>query len=90
VALGNVNVTYYRDYDTTDKETLKAFRAHCPLGVLGSLETTHGLIRVLGSSRFIFISGIVDRLGQFAVDVNPKSDAQNTAGAHNAGIVLAW
>lgn len=89
VAVGNVNVSDYRDYEETDKETLAAFRSAHPLAALGSLETTHGIIRTFGGPRFIFISGIVDRLGRFKDDVNPKPYAQNTCGAHNMGIVLA-
>ena len=90
VALGNVNVTDYRDYDSTDRETIEAFQRAGKDLLLGSLETTHGLIRVLGSSRFIFVSGIVDRLNRFHEEVSPRPYAQNTAGAHNAGVVLAW
>jgi len=90
VALGNVNVTDYRDYDFTDRETIEAFKSAGKDLLLGSLETTHGLIRVLGSSRFIFVSGIVDRLNRFHEEVSPRPYAQNTAGAHNAGVVLAW
>jgi hypothetical protein len=90
VALANVNVTDYKDYDATDADTLAAFRRTCPSGVLGSLETTHGLIRALGSPRFVFVSGIVDRLGHFHEDVDPRPYAQNTVGAHNAGVAAAW
>ena len=91
VALGSVNVTDYTEYDAKDKETLDAFTASHPLADGPSLETTHGLIRVAsGHSPFMFISGIVDRAFHFHEDVSPRSYAQNTCGAHNAGIVLAW
>jgi hypothetical protein len=90
VALGNMNVTNYEDYQATDQETIDAFRQSCPGAVFGSLETTHGLIRAMGGPRFLFISGIVDRLGRFDEDVAPKPYAQNSAGAHNAGLALAW
>lgn len=90
VALSNINVTDYKQYQATDKETLAAFRRFCPLNILGSLETTHGLIRALGGERFLFVSGIVDRLGHFHDDVAPRDYAQNTSGAHNAGIAVAW
>jgi hypothetical protein len=73
VAVGNINVTDYRDYEATDKETLADFRQKWPLAVLGSLETTHGLIRSIGTSSFVFVSGIVDRLGHFADDVGPRT-----------------
>ena len=90
VALGNINVTDYKEYDKTDAETLSAFERVCPFGIIGSLETTHGLIRVLGGPRFLFVSGIVDRLGHFHDDVDPRPYSQNTSGAHNAGMTIAW
>lgn len=89
VAVGNLNVSNYQEYDTTDRETLKTFNEKAPEALLGSLETTHGLIRALGHPRFIFISGIVNRLLHFHEDVDPARYAQNTVGAHNAGIVLS-
>ncbi len=90
VALANINVTDYRDYKATDAETLAAFQRLYPSGVLGSLETTHGLIRAIGSPSFLFVSGIVDRLGRFDDDVDPRPYAQNSSGAHNAGVTVAW
>ena len=90
VALGNVNVTSYADYAATDAETVAAFRRQCPSALFGSLETTHGLIRALGGPRFLFVSGIVNRLGHFAEDVDPRPYAQNSAAAHNAGVTVAW
>jgi hypothetical protein len=90
VAVGSLNVTDYRDYDATDKETLDAFAAASARAVLGSLETTHGLIRSLGVDRFLFVSGIVDRLLHFNEDVGPRTYAQNTVGAHNTGVALAF
>jgi hypothetical protein len=90
VAVGNVNVSDYHDYEITDKETLAAFHLACPGDRLGSLETTHGMIRAIGTPRFMYISGIVDRLGCFHEDVDQKPYPQNFAGAHNAGVTLAW
>jgi hypothetical protein len=90
VAVSSCNVTDYREYDLTDKATLEAFSKAAPLSILGSLETTHGLIRALGPDRFVFVSGIVDRLLHFNDDVGPRTYAQNTVGAHNVGVVLQW
>jgi hypothetical protein len=90
VALGNLNVTDYGEYEQTDEETIKKFSETSRNGSVGSLDTTHGLVRVLGSGRFLYLSGIVDRLGHFKEDVAPRQYAQNTAGAHNAGVALAW
>jgi hypothetical protein len=90
VALSSCNVTNYKEYDATDKATIDAFSAAAPQAVLGSLETTHGLIRALVCERFLFVSGIVDRLLRFNDDVNPRPYAQNTAVSHNIGVVLQW
>lgn len=89
VALGNINVTDYREYDATDEETIAAFKKADPAAIFGSLETTHGVIRHFGSDRFMFVSGIVDRLLHFHEEVDPAPYAQNSAGAHNAGAYLA-
>ncbi|MBU7009150.1 MAG: hypothetical protein HXS46_00550 [Theionarchaea archaeon] len=98
VALGTVNVTDYGEYEKKDEETLNAYKEKKYDPSLGrSLETTHGLIRVVaginrknGKVPFLFVSGIVDRVSHFDEDVNPRPYAQNTTGAHNAGIVVAW
>jgi hypothetical protein len=90
VALGNVNVTDYREYEKTDAATIAAFRQSGIKLPPACLETTHGLIRAYGGDRFVFLSGIVNRTGHFADEVDPRAYAQNTTGAHNAGVVLAW
>jgi hypothetical protein len=91
VALGTINVTDPKDYAAKDLLTVQAFREHVGTGVRVSLETTHGLIRVrAGESQFVFVSGIVNRFGRFGTDVAPRADAQNTAGAHNSGVVVTW
>lgn len=90
VAVGNINVTNVAEYEVTDLETLRAFKANSSGTSLGCLETTHGLIRSLGGSAFLFISGVVNRIGHFRDEVEPRQYAQNTVGAHNAGVVLAW
>ena len=57
------------------------------------LKRRTGLIRVQCDSAknpFLFVSGITDRFGFFDSDNAPRSDAQNTAAAHNAGVVVTW
>lgn len=55
------------------------------------METTHSVIRLcVPSPRFLFVSGITNRLGYFNVEVSPRSYAQNFAASHNAGITVAW
>ncbi|HVP42545.1 MAG TPA: hypothetical protein VMS96_03895 [Terriglobales bacterium] len=90
VALGAVNVTDYSEYGIIDPLTAKIFWSKPRDGKAGSIETTHGIIRVQCESPFLFVSGIVDRFGYFDQDVNPRSHAQNTAAAHNAGVVVSW
>lgn len=90
VALGAVNVTDYSEYAFIDPTTARIFSSRPRNGKSASIETTHGIIRVQSESAFLFVSGIVDRLGYFDQDVSPRSHAQNTAAAHNAGVVVSW
>ena len=90
VALAAVNVTDYAEYEETDLATLDTFLAKYPQRNAKSLETTHGLIRASSSAPFIFVSGITDRVGFFADEVGPRSYAQNSVAAHNAGVAVAW
>jgi hypothetical protein len=93
-AVGVVNITNYDDYAWADEEALRAFREACKghreRPPIGSVETTHGVIRLLSETPFIFISGITDRIGHFNMEVGPRPYAQNFACAHNAGVVAAW
>ena len=91
VALGTVNVTNPKDYTEKDRLTLQAFAELGQTANAVSLETTHGLIRArAGECPFLFVSGIVNRFGRYGTDVAPRADAQNTVGAHNAGVVVTW
>ncbi len=90
VALGTINVSQSSDYATCDPLTIKTFASLQVKARAVSLETTHGLIRVQSDSPFVFVSSIVNRFQQFGVDVVPRLDAQNTAGAHNAGVAVTW
>ena len=93
-AVGVVNITNYDDYAWADEEALRAFRDACKehreRPPIGSVETTHGVIRLQSGAPFIFISGITDRIGHFNMEVGPRPYAQNFACAHNAGVVAAW
>jgi hypothetical protein len=89
-ALGVVNVTNYDDYTWADRAALKAFQDTQPKNPIGSVETTHGIIRLQSAAPFIFISGIVDREDSFNMEVTPRGYAQNFVGAHNAGVAAAW
>lgn len=96
VAIGDINVTDYTEYEKKDKAAGDAFVKYCPGNPNGvSLETTHGLIYATardhfqGDPPFAFVSGVVDRYTCFNTDVNPKIYAQNVSGAHNAGVAVA-
>lgn len=90
VALNTINVTDPACYAVSDDSTVKAFQVLKIAQLPVSLETTHGLIRIQSDSPFLFVSGIVNRFQQFAADVSPRSNGQNTAGAFNAGVTVAW
>ncbi|HMF62759.1 MAG TPA: hypothetical protein VK608_01635 [Edaphobacter sp.] len=90
VALNTINVTDPAYYAVCDNMTLDAFQSQKRSAQPVSLETTHGLIRIQSNSPFLFISGIVNRFEQFGVDVVPRLNGQNTAGAYNAGVAAAW
>jgi hypothetical protein len=95
-SVGTVNVTNYDDYVWTDPQSVAAFRAESAKCQIGSMETTHGLIRLAAEDalqavpRFFYVSGLVNSLGYFDFETTPRSYAQNFAAAHNAGIATAW
>jgi hypothetical protein len=98
-AVSVINITNYADYSWADQKALGVFEGVAKAGRLplrvGSLETTHGLIRLIAASEcpqspFLFVSGITDRVGHFDEDVSPRTYAQNFTCAHNAGITTAW
>lgn len=90
VALSDVNVTDPADYVWADQEAMQAVATAGVNAPVGSMETTHGVIRLAApSDRFLFFSGIANRLGYFDSEVTPRAYAQNFAASHNAGIALA-
>jgi hypothetical protein len=91
VSLGSLNVTDPSEYQQQDQATLDSFRSISsdPATAI-SLDTTLGLVRVQEeAATFLFVAGIVNRVGFAATEMIPRNYAQNFAGAHNAGIVLA-
>lgn len=91
VAVSDVNVTDPDNYVWADQAALAAFSAVAPKRTVGSVETTHGVIRLcVPSPRFVFVSGIANRLGYFNSELSPRSYAQNFAASHNAGVTVAW
>jgi hypothetical protein len=91
VALSNVNVTDFNEYAWADPEGLRACAVAAPQQAVGSVETTHGVIRLmLPSDQFLFVSGMANRVGYFNMEVAPRSYAQSFVAAHNAAVALAW
>ncbi|KAA2242965.1 hypothetical protein F0L74_10615 [Chitinophaga agrisoli] len=95
IGVSVVNITNYADYATSDQTGLKVLAATGNKLPVGSVETTHGVIRLLCDAPFVFISGITDRVGHFDDDVdgkdakgNVKTEAQNFTAAFNIGICL--
>lgn len=90
VALSNVNVTNADNYVWADPQAIRAFMQAPGNSTIGSVETTHGVIRlVVPSPQFLFFSGIANRLGYFNMEVAPRLYAQNFVASHNAGVALA-
>lgn len=96
LAVSTINVTNYAEYTKADQSTIDAARANGVTLDIGSVETTHGIIRLQSESPFVFISGITDREGHFDEDVNGrdafgnvKTTAQNYTAAFNIGVCLA-
>lgn len=84
-ALSSVNVTDYSEYAWVDGETIDEFRKVEGKLPVGSLETTHGVIRLSSDAPAIFVSAITDREGEFDIEVTA---AQNYTASFNTGIVI--
>lgn len=90
ISVGDVNVTNQELYAEADKETLDAFAKVAGSMQAGSMETTHGMIRMVADAPFIYISGFSNAVGEFGEQVTPNWYAQNFVAAHNAAVALAW
>jgi hypothetical protein len=91
VAVSSVNVTTPALYAWADRQALEAAEKAGIREAIGSVETTHGVIRlVLRSEQFFFVSGIANGLGAFGAETGPRDYAQNFVASHNAAIALAW
>ncbi|MDB5072259.1 MAG: hypothetical protein JWM87_3370 [Candidatus Eremiobacteraeota bacterium] len=92
VALSDVNVTDSKMYAVADNATFEAFKALHHGGTVAAIDTTLGVIRSCTPEKipFLFVAGIVNRAYHFGDEVAPRPYAQNFAGAHNAGIAIAF
>lgn len=94
-AISFVNVTEYSEYGWADQEAIDEYyeitkrtpntKDSIHRSPVGSIETTHGIIRVNSKSPTIFISAITDNLGYFNSEVTPT---QNYTASFNSGLVL--
>ena len=89
VAVSSVNVVDYREYPRTDPEALVAANAQ-GVAAVASLESTHGVIRAQSEAPFLFVSGVTNRVGQFADENQAYPYTQNFVAAHNAAIATVW
>jgi hypothetical protein len=90
-AVSEVNVVDYNDYGKFDQESVDLATAAGAMPA--SIETTHGVIRLVLGDPFIFVSAITDRFGMFNSDVTIPADTaypQNFVASHNAGLTVAW
>lgn len=89
-SLGTLNVTNYDDYVWADDQSMHTFAEAIRQREIGSMETTHGLIRLTWpDTTFLFASGLTDVVGSFNAEVTPRIYGQNFVAAHNAGILVA-
>jgi hypothetical protein len=90
-ALSTININDYDDYVWADEETLRRFERSVKQREIGSMETTHALIRIRWrTTPFLFVSGLTDRVPMFNAEVTPRKYAQNFVAAHNAGVAIAY
>jgi len=89
VALSDINVTNFEDYARADPMVVRAYRRSGATAPIGSLETTHAVIRAYTTAPFFFVSGITNRIGAFEAEDAPRFDAQNFVASYNAGVAVA-
>jgi hypothetical protein len=90
-AISDVNVANADDYAWADRQALAEFAKAQPRKLVGSIETTHGVIaESVQHDQFLFFSAIANRLGYFNMEAAPRNYAQDFAVAHNAALALAW
>ena len=91
VALATINITDPHQYVWADPAVVAAYAASKAAEPVGSLETTHAVMRAYTRDTvpFMFVSGITDRVGYFDEDMKGHAYQQNFVAAHNAGVAVA-
>lgn len=90
VALGVVNILKPTDYVWADEEAVSMFLRDHSAGQIGSVDTTHGVIRCASRAPFMYVSAIPNSAGLFDYEVRSKFYSQTFVAAHNAALALAW
>lgn len=91
ISVGHVNCINYDEYAWSPVRAVESFNQNASRqGEIGSVESTHGIIRLVSEAPFLYVSGIAATVGLFNYHVTPRVYAQNTVAAHNAAIALAW
>lgn len=84
-ALSSANVTDYGEYAWVEGEAYLAFIREVKKFRIGSMETTHSIIRLSSAKPCMFVSAITDRAGN--LDIASTAE-QNYIASFNAGLVL--
>lgn len=82
-----INVLDYGEYAWVDNQAVASFRTVEKNLPVGSIETTHALIRLCSDEPCLFMSAITDSEGRFDIEV---TSPQNYLCAFNAGIALGY
>jgi len=90
VSVGVVNVVTPIHYKWADRQALDRFASVAPHSVAACLETTHGLIRILLKTPFIYVSGFANTVGRYDEEVVPNKYLQNFVAGHNAAVAITW
>jgi hypothetical protein len=88
VAISSVNIISNADYARVDGEAIAIART-AGATEIGSVETTHGVIRAQSDAPFLFVTGIPNRFGHFT-DEALGNYPQNFVAAHNAGVLVSY
>lgn len=90
IGLSVTNVVNFDDYSWADIEAVNAVKKHHDGLNKISLDTTHGIIRWFSSERFLFFTGITNRIGKYKIDFEPNYHAQGYVAAFNCGVVFKF
>jgi hypothetical protein len=86
-AISSINITDYGMYAWVDSQAVAAFRKVETSLPVGSIETTHALIRSSTDAPCMFISGIPNLEGHIDMEA---TNGQNYLAAFNIGVVLGY